>query len=188
MNTYLLLPPGGTYRGGFSNPLGPVHISRVKGGDYYNARARAVQHAIATGARRLLVVVGHARLVCAPLGGAQYVAGGLHQHGLCLYVDRLLREQAGAVLVPPLSAVKQVPPGWGLRMPVPPMVAAYSVSAVGCHNPAEPSLGYNLCKDGYRVLTLADYAYEQHGPTVLDEYGSATKWNRAYEQAIRAFL
>lgn len=188
MNTYLLLPPGGMYRGGFSNPLGPVHTLRVKGDDYYEARGRAVQHAVATGANYLLLVVGHCRLTWTPRQGQPQPAGDTHQHGLCLYLRRLLREQAGAVLVPPLGAAKQVPPGWGLHMPVPPMVAAYSVAAVMRHDPTEPSLGYNLCKDGFRVLTLADYAYEQNGPTVLDEYGSTTKWKRAYDQAIEAFL
>lgn len=188
MNTYILLPPGGTYRDGFSNPLGPVHTVRVKSNDYYDARSRAMHHAALSGARHLLVLVGHCRLAWAPHRGTPGPANTNHQHGLCLYAQRLLRDHAGAVLVPPVSAVKQVPPGWGVHLPVPPMVAAYSVAAVMHHDTAAPNLGYNLCKDGFRVFTLGDFCYTQFGPTVLDEYGTHTKWKRAYDQAIEAFL
>jgi hypothetical protein len=174
------------------------HAVYVEGGDWYAARAKAFQHAAHAGERQCLIVVGH----CAPFQVHRTQDNGKRMvpkvvpvaphpysdHALVLYVSRMLRQHVGAVLVPPLGAVAQIPTGWARQTPVIPMVAAYTVAAVMSVDHTTSALGYNLSKAGFRVVTLGDYAFEQKGPTVLDEYGTKTKWEKAYDEATRAFL
>ena len=177
----------------------PSHVVTVHGSDWYGARARAFRHAAEQGERRCLVMVGHCQLMRVhrsrsdPRGGTPETIdpvsrGPLHDHGALLYLDRLLRQYVGAVMVPPLGAIRQLPAGWARDTPTIPMVGAYSIAAVMSVPHVGPALGYNLASAGYCVVTLGDYAYTQHGPTVMDEYGTTTTWKKAYEQAIQAYL
>ena len=196
MNTYYLRNPKEEPIHVLDNPYGSSHCITVKGGDWYEARLRAFDHAATTGARHCLIVVGH----CVPqqVGSGSgerslatltaYTPSNHTDHGLLVYLRRLLGQYAGAVQVPPVGVLPQLPRGWAEQVPVIPMVSAYSVAAVKSIDASGPTLGYNLVSTGYRVLTLGDYGFTQHGPVVLDEWGTAKKWKQSYEQCLKSFL
>lgn len=199
MKVYYLCKPGQDPVYELSNPLGESHVVRVRGdADWYAARARALEHAAMSGAGRCLVVVGHARptqvLRTAPrdrrsLATTQpIVPSHLTDHALLTYLDRLLRQYAGAVLVPPYGATRHLPGGWAEQIPSVAMVAGYSIPAAMTCDYEDRALEYSMVVKGYRVLTLSDYGFDQFGDTVLDTTGTATSWKKAYENALRPFL
>lgn len=200
MDIYYLLPPKAHPAREISNPYSGSHVVRVQGPDYYGARANALRHADEQGERYAFICVGH----CSPVKVLRrdWAKHGYppyrppinldptpnNDHGILGYVNRLLEQHAGAVLLPPLGAVAQVRDSWDVVVPCTPMVVGYNVKAALRASPETPSLEYNLIKDGYRVITLGDCAYVQFGPTVMDTYGTASKWKDAYEKALQPFL
>ena len=183
-----------------SNPTGGSRIVRPESNApkaWAKARQKAVEHCAGLpGARYCMIVVGHVDIrfvmrrdwkihknLCIPCE-----PDDRHDHHLVTYTERLLSQYAAMVLVPPMGAVKQLPYPWTEHTPTLPMVAAYRVEAAMSVNLADFSTGFELSSKGYRVLTLGDFAYMQHGPTVYDEFGTTKKWKRAYERTIEELL
>lgn len=190
MNIYYLVNSGEQPVYLWDNPEGKARAVTVRGGDWYKARATALEHAASAGDKTCLVVVGHTRLAMRkPYNSDEPVlASAFDCHGVLGYLERLLDEVAVAVQLPPIGAALRMHSGWYEQHPVPPMMAAYKLGPCMTQPYQEASLGYNLVKKGYRVITLTDCGYEQLGPTVLDEYGTPAKWKRAYDAFIKEFL
>lgn len=170
----------------------------VPDGDWYAARARCFHHAQEAGHEKIIMVVGTVKLFhraywsgkgeCThPVRADEYT-----QHGLWLYLDRLL-QRYGHVYVPPLSSCW----AWQVRAkkqwnywcsPTIPMVAAYQVDAVAELHDRTIPWGDQLCAAGYDSFTIDDYFFHNLGDTVYDERGSATTWRIAYERAINRFI
>ena len=197
MNVYYLAPRDTNLVHQLSNPWGTSHRVQVRGGaDWYAARLRALQHAAAAGARHALVVCGHAqplhlrhpdgRRDSAPVATRLDPDG---DHGLLLYLERLLRQYAGAVLLAPYAPHPGTHPAMEDFYPVLPSVAAYSVPAALASADADgPGLEYDLCRKGYRVITLMEYVVQLYGDPTLDTTGSRTLWQRANHNALKEHL
>lgn len=196
MNVYYLAPRNTQIVYQLSNCLGTSHRVAVNGAaDWYVARLRALQHAADAGARHALIVCGHAQPLqvqhpdgrrdnppqAAPLG--EY-----GDHGLLLYLQRLLRQHAGAVLLGPVGHMGKTKAIEDF-LPVLPMVSAYSVPAALSTEDADgPGLEESLCRSGYRVLTLGDYLFQLYGPPTMDTTGSRATWERANRNALKEYL
>lgn len=196
MNVYYLCPANTAIVHPMDNCLGTSHRVKVRGAaDWYAARLRALQHAAEAGARHALVVCGHAEpvQVVHPDGrrdsrpqAASLGAEG--DHGLLLYLQRLLRQHAGAVLLGPLGAMGQLRAMEDFH-PVLPSVAAYLVAAaLGSAEADGPGLELDLCQHGYRVITLGDYLCRVYGDPTLDTTGTTTSWRRANANALKGLL
>jgi hypothetical protein len=174
-----------------------VHVCYVKGGDWNDARARALQHAQAVGAATIGILVGSCELYHRPHWNGK---GDPSKHarinpynlnGMWMYMERLSRRFAH-VYAPSLAAlrswesVRKYP--WVYECnPVPACCAVYRVQAV-LSSVAKKSgpWGQALCSNGYDSLTMSDFYHHNLGPPVLDETGSATTWKRSYERAINS--
>lgn len=197
MNIYYLLRKGQDPARELHNPYGTSHIVRVTS-THYEARTRALAHAAAAGVRRCLVVAGQAdpRLVIWPsqatsrsLALASVVdAADRHDHGLLLYMGRMLRQHAAAVIVPPVSALPQMRRGWEENLPLMPVVCGYRVASAVSVEHDGPSLEYNLVSTGHRVVALSDYGHRTTAAPVLDTYGTQTKWKQAYERTQKTLF
>lgn len=194
MNIYYLCLPGVAPKHVLNG--GVNRVVRVCGGDWYAARAQALQHALEDGARTCMVVGGHCSITRVfrqdPTGrtadrGAWPSGVSAHEDNHLLnYLERILREVAAGVLVPPQAAIRNIPWEGSYHLPVPPMVAAYNLSAIQSVRFTDASLGHWLCQSGFRLWTLGDFAYT--GAPTLDEYGTAARWRNAYENALKEFL
>lgn len=173
-------------------------VVRVRGGDWYAARAAAFDHALESGAHQCMIVAGHCKTYRVfrqdPTGrtlhkGTWPTEPSVEEdHHLINHTSRLLRECAGAVLVPPGRALDSIPWEGAYHLPTVPHVAAYSLAALQAVDHTDSRLGYNLSCAGFRVWTLGDFAHTAYGPNVLDEYGSATKWRKVHEEALAEYL
>lgn len=165
----------------------------VRGGKWYEARATAFEHAISEGHGSVIIMAGTAEL----LHRAHWNGNGPEtkltlcsdndKHGLWLYMDRLTR-RFGHVYVPGVGAclpwkTRRTHPWQYINNPTVPMVAAYRTSALQSLSSLDGPLGKLLCGQGYDSFTLSDFFYQPYGGYVLDETGSATTWNQAYERA-----
>lgn len=177
-----------------------VHVCYVKGNDWYDARARALQHAQASHDTDTIgILVGSCELYFRPHwngAGPQHEAARMtpfQANGMWVYMERLSRRFAH-VYVPPLRAMRD----WdSLRKypwtyqcnPVPACCAVYRVKALEASVGTKGGpWGQALCSAGYDSLTVSDYFHHNLGGNVLDESGSLHTWERAYERAIRSHL
>jgi hypothetical protein len=197
MNIYYLLRKGEDPARELDNLYGESHRIRVLR-NFYEARERAFAHAHETGVRHCLIIAGKAdprwmhwpstaktrSLALASMANPE----PRHDHALLLYARRLLRQHASAVVVPPLGALPQMRRGWEENMPLPPVVAAYRVPSVMAVDHTGPGLEYNLVSNGCRVLALSDFGHRMTGEPLLDTYGSAIKWKRAYEHTQKTLF
>ena len=191
MNVYYLCEPGKDPVWELDNPWGASHVVRVRDGDYYGARGRALQHAGGCGVCRALVVAGQCQLVGVNrVGGAVDVTAAhpYTDHALLLYAERILRELAGAVYVEHTSTVGEVPRGWAEHRPGIPMVAAYSVNKVTLEHGGDKDLGLRLCEHGFRTVTLSDFAYALFGDSAMREQGTQKLWKRTHEKATQTLF
>lgn len=194
MDIYYLCRAGTTPAHPLSNPIGGSFTVQVRGGtDWYAARARALEAAAAKGRRFVLVVAGHCTLAPVRLVKRSPVRLAVHaptqrtDNALMLYMARLLEQHAGAVVVPPVAAVGNLPAGWAEQVPVTPLAVAYRLEAALTGDYTGPRLEYSMVSRGYRIITLSDYgARGRDDACPLDTYGTTTQWNRAYEQALEA--
>lgn len=175
-----LCPPGESPVRRLSNPYGSSTVVRVRGGDWHAARAQALQQAQGDA---MLVLAGHCRPRCVR-GGAQAHA----EHGLLLYLGRLLGEVCASVYVPPVGALQGLRAGWAELQPGHAMCAAYRPEVALRADPARPGLGLRLAALGCLSVTLSDYVYEQFGPTVLEEAGTRASWRKAHVRAHQEFI
>lgn len=166
----------------------------VRAGRWYDARAKCIAHALDAGHAKIAIVVGTVYLLHRPHWnglGERTVVSRMNEyghHGLWVYVDRLLR-RFGHVYVPPLSAmrtweVEKKHPWRYINNPVIPSVAGYTMQALATLRDHTIPFGKLLCGNGYDSVTISDYYHHNLGDTVLDENGSASTWNQAYERAI----
>lgn len=177
IDVYYLTPEGGKPVHVLDNPYGASRVVTVRGGDYTRAKAKALEHA----QDKCLIVVAHCQPMRCAAQGVPRPHSTYDDHGLLLYLERILNDYAGAVVLPHVSELPFMVRGWEYNVPRAPMMAAYSAQAVrGLPVPLE----YNLVKKGYRVVTTGDYAYDQYGPTVLHPYGTKEQWNHAHEKTL----
>lgn len=196
MNIYYLAPPKTKVSRFMDNPYGKSITIPVDGNEWYAARAKAFAHAMEYGEKSVLICAGHAVPTQVQRDPSKKGMNGIGvrtasphtDHALLLYCIRLLKEYTGQVNVPPLQALPQLHRGWTERVPTPPMVSAYSLSAIQAVEHRDSSLGYNLVRNGFQVLTLGDFGYVLNGGTPLDEYGSTSKWMSAYERFQHEFF
>jgi hypothetical protein len=194
MNVYYLAPPQTNLVERLSNPFGGSHRVAVRGGEWYAARLQALQHAAGVGVGVALVMVGHARVLHArSLGNAGRAdptpTTKEDQHGLLLYLARLLAQHAGVVLVPPLAALPRVPMHGGDFMATLPSVAAYRVkAALQSAEPDGPGLEQTICASGYRAMTLGDYFHDLYGSPVLQSSGTSRQWKQAHSDSMKELL
>lgn len=162
--------------------------------DWYDARARCIQHAITNEFDKIVVVAGTVELYHRPHWnglGEESVAARMSdngQHGMWLYLNRLLNRYSH-VYVPPLSAclswkAMRTRPWPYINNPVIPMVAGYRVDALTQMTDHTLPIGQRMCGMGYDSLTVNDYFFHNHGPTHYDEAGTVTSWSKSYERAI----
>lgn len=159
----------------------------VEGGDWFGARAQALQHAIDNGARTVAVMCSDVQLFRRPHGGDLVLQGTNDSHGMWLYLERLCKRY-GHVYVPPTAWAAQHPAWGSLLTPTIPLVTAYQVKALQSLSELHSSIGFDLCSNGYDSYTVGDYFYQgmavREQRLALDEHGSTASWTRAYLQAI----
>lgn len=160
----------------------------VRGGKWYDARAKAIQHAVDNGYGGICVVTNTVQLYRKPHWNGRgeevkpYLPTKENKHGLWVYLNRLLCRY-GHVYVPSL--------GWASHKfeqecnPPIPLVAAYRTTALQELDNTDIPFGKLLCGKGYDSFTINDYYYHDLGNKVtLDEPGSMTTWRNAYGRAI----
>lgn len=182
--------------------ISPIWAARkvyVRDGDWYAARAKAFEHAAASGAQKAIIVANHVELLHRPHWnglGTETQVGPMRDedlHGLWLYMDRLLRRFAH-VYVPHVSACRpwktfKLHPWPYINNPVLPMVAGYRLCSVTTDVVQDETLGLQLCQRGHDSLTVSDFFYRPIGGIVtLDDFGSRAMWDRAYNSAIKEVL
>jgi hypothetical protein len=195
---YVLCPPDQRVVQRIS-PIWAARKVNVIDDDWYAARAKAMQHAAASGANYVIIVANHVELAYRPHWnglGPETVASPLRDtdlHGLWLYMDRLLRRFAH-VYVPHIAACRpwktfKRHPWKYINNPVLPMVAGYRLSSVTPDVVHDETLGLQLCHRGHDSLTVSDYFYRPLGGLVtLDDFGSHSVWDRAFREAIKEHL
>lgn len=201
MKIYYLCPKGTAPFRQISNPDGSGSVVRPQGtsaGAWLAARRSALEHAAGAGERFAMVVVGHCDVrhvtrrdwskPAYPAVECVMAADDRQDHHLVSYTERLLGQYAAMVMVPPYGAIAQITLPWEEHCPVIPMVTAYRVEAALAVGVDTPDVGYKLSGQGYRTITLADFCYAQHGPTVLDEFGTKLKWRKAYDYALEELI
>lgn len=156
-------------------------------GDWYRARADCFQHAMEHSHTGICIVSHAVELYRRPHGGVPQRMTSREQHGLWLYLDRLLRRY-GHAYVPPLAWARNKQHDY-FNSPTIPLVAAYQVRAlqdIKCKH--EWSVGWRLCAAGYDSFTLNDYFHNNLGSAGLDEFGTARQWRNDYERAIAGLI
>lgn len=165
----------------------------VRQGEWYAARAKAFEHAISEGHGSVIIMAGTAELLRRPHWNGVGPETTLlpcsdnDKHALWVYMDRLIK-RFGHVYVPSVRAclpwkTMRKHPWQHLNSPTIPMVAAYRTTALQSLSSLDGPLGKLLCGQGYDSFTVSDFFYQPYGAYVLDETGSATTWNQAYERA-----
>lgn len=186
MHIYVLLEDGGK----LVEKIHPVWgASKLKfTGDWYQARADCFEHALDNGHTGICIVSHAVQLYRRPHGGVpQHIPGDNEQHGLWLYLDRLLRRY-GHVYVPPLAWSKNKQHEY-FNSPTIPLVAAYQTRALQAIEPwNNPAIGFALCGSGYDSFTVSDYFYHNLGKNRMDDVGTASAWRKTYESAIARHL
>lgn len=196
---YVLAEPGQTLAEQISDIEG-ASLVKVRDRDYAAARSTALHHAMDNDVAVAMIVVGSVQLFmrshwCPHQGKAgpehqPHRMTAEQQHGLWLYLERLCA-RFGHAYVPPLAWAR--PPGKKppehVNNPPIPLVAAYRVRSVQRLSHISENLGWQLVNWGYDSFTVSDYHYfDLAKKPVLDEHGSQSTWNQAYERASTRFL
>lgn len=164
---------------------GQVARARVKGNQWYEARAECFQQAIGSGVGAVGIIVGTVHLYHrhAQQDGI-WPSGPNSHHGMWLYLERLVNKY-GHAYVPPLSWARNHPQHGKELFPTVPMVAAYQTKALQSLRNLDGPVGKLLCGEGYSSYTVGDYFFHNLSTHyVLDEPGSASTWREAHERAI----
>jgi hypothetical protein len=198
MRVYVLCPEGQRIRTPVPDSIESA-VCWVKGNNWMDARARALEHGLRTGCATIGITTNGVEYNWRPHWngkGPQTIAGLCNEHhqtDMWLTMEAWARKHGvGHVYVPPLAALR----GWdSMRKypheyennPVPPLVAVYKGWAL-LEVDRTGHVGAELCEHAHKSITLGDYFYYDLGKCPLDERGSMKTWRKSYERAIACYL
>lgn len=180
------------------DPDHDVSVVAVKGNYWYETRANEFKKAFVQGHQSIGILVHTVELYHRPHWNGQgeetktHKQSELTQHGMWQYLERLSKRYAH-VYVPSLDYCRpwcshKRHPIRSSNAPTIPLVAVYRLDALAKLDDLNGPVGLSLCHMGYDSFTVQDFFYHNTGPVVLDETGSATSWQQAYEKSMKRIL
>lgn len=187
MNDALLIQllPSNTKAVETLSPVGAHKVVPVILNDWYWTRQNILDECCRSGQRTVIFVHGHAELYERRHGGRPSRITPFGQHGLWLYMNRLL-QRFGHVYVPHIGRANK--PAQHYNVPCEATVVGYQVAALQKVDTWDGPLGQKLCSNGYDSFTVNDYFYHCIGSEPFREPGTHESWNRAFVESYQHIL
>lgn len=179
------LLPQGTNEAEELHPMWGMKVMKVVNDDWDSARDAVIRACCMTGRKSVIFVHGHAELYEKRHSTVPFRITRHGQHGLWLYMDRLL-QRFGHVYVPPLTEANDLPHYH--NSPCKATVVGYQLAALQRIKTWDGPLGLQLCEAGYDSFTVRDYFYYCRGHEAFVETGTRQEWERAFMMSYKPLL